>query len=56
MLTERLIDCAIADARIITADSLSESLGGLPAATFHGAQLAADAVTALLQKIGSAGR
>src|SRR6266852_1318432 len=43
-------------ARIITADSLSESLGGLPAATFHGAQLAADAVTALLQKIGSAGR
>jgi len=56
MLTEKLIDCAIADARIITADSLSESLGGLPAATFHGAQLAADAVTALLQKIGSAGR
>ena len=56
MLTEKLIACAIADARIITADSLSESLGGLPAATFHGAQLAADAVTALLQKIGSAGR
>jgi nitrogen fixation NifU-like protein len=56
MLTEKLIDCAIADARIITADSLSESLGGLPAATFHGAQLAADAVTALLQKFGSAGR
>ena len=56
MLTEKLIACAIADARIITADSLSESLGGLPAATFHGAQLAADAITALLQKIGSAGR
>src|SRR6266404_1188636 len=56
MLTEKLIACAIADARIITADSLSESLGGLPATTFHGAQLAADAVTALLQELGSAGR
>src|SRR6266481_7142185 len=52
ILTEKLIDCAIAGARIITADSLAESLGGLPATTFHGAQLAADAVTALLQKLG----
>src|SRR5260370_17996497 len=39
ILTEKLIDCAIAGARIITADSLSESLGGLPAATFHAPQL-----------------
>ena len=52
VLTEKLRYRALADARTITANSLSTSLGGLPAATFHGAQLAADAVTALLQKLG----
>jgi len=56
ILTEKLIDCTMAGARIITAGSLSESLGGLPATTFHGAQLAADAVTELLRKLGSARR
>jgi nitrogen fixation protein NifU and related proteins len=49
-LTEQLRDRAVAEARTITAESLSSSLGGLPPATFHGAQLAADAATALLQK------
>ena len=53
VLTEQLQDRTAANARSITAESLSESLGGLPAATFHGAQLAADAVTALLQKLAS---
>ena len=53
VLTEQLQDRTAANARSITAESLSEFLGGLPAATFHGAQLAADAVTALLQKLAS---
>src|SRR5947207_2815927 len=49
LLTEQLSNITSAEARAITADSLSASLGGLPQATFHGAQLAADAVVALLQ-------
>src|SRR5713226_458691 len=50
-LTEELRGRTPAEARSITADFLSESLGGLPTATFHGAQLTADAVSALLQKL-----
>ncbi len=56
VLTEQLRECTSTEARGITAESLSESLGGLPPATFHGAQLAADAVNALLQKLASANR
>ncbi len=55
-LTEELRGRTPAEARGITADFLSQSLGGLPPATFHGAQLAADAVNALLQKLDSANR
>ncbi len=51
LLTEQLRGRTPAEARTITADSLSEGLGGLPPATFHGAQLAADAAAALLQKL-----
>ena len=51
VLTEQLHGRTAGEARSITAESLSEVLGGLPPATFHGAQLAADAVTALLQKL-----
>jgi nitrogen fixation protein NifU and related proteins len=51
LLTEELRDRTAAEARAITAESLSDSLGGLPAATFHGAQLAADAVSVLVQKV-----
>ncbi len=51
LLTEQLSGVTPAEARAITADSLSSSLGGLPQATFHGAQLAADAVAALLQRL-----
>src|ERR1700730_2975135 len=54
ILTEQLRDRALANARDITAQSLSEALGGLPPATFHGAQLAADALSALLQRVGAA--
>ena len=50
-LTERLTGCSVAAARSITAESISESLGGLPPATFHGAQLAADALSLLLEKV-----
>jgi nitrogen fixation NifU-like protein len=55
-LTEQLGGRTTAGARAITAESLSQSLGGLPLATFHGAQLAADAVIALLHKLPSANR
>lgn len=51
LLTEQLSNITLEEARAVTADSLSTSLGGLPQATFHGAQLAADAVAALLQKL-----
>ena len=51
LLTEQLRNTTPAEARTVTADSLSKLLGGLPPATFHGAQLAADAVTALFQKL-----
>ncbi len=53
VLTEKLRGRTATEARAITAESLSEALGGLPSATFHGAQLAADAVTALVQKVSS---
>jgi NifU-like protein involved in Fe-S cluster formation len=56
LLTERLRGCTLAEAREITPESLSSALGGLPQATFHGAQLAADAVTALLKNIASTNR
>jgi len=53
VLTEQLHGRTPGEARSITAESLSEVLGGLPSATFHGAQLAADAVIELLQKLAS---
>lgn len=51
MLTELLQGKSIDDARRITAAQISEALGGLEQATFHGAQLAADALEALLAKL-----
>jgi nitrogen fixation NifU-like protein len=53
LLTEKLCDRPLADAPSLTAQSLSESLGGLPPATFHGAELAADAITTLLRNIAA---
>jgi len=55
-LTERLSGLPLSEARSITAESLSEALGQLPPATFHGAQLAADAARALLQRLDSNNR
>jgi nitrogen fixation protein NifU and related proteins len=51
LLTEELLARGVAESKAITAESLSEALGNLPQATFHGAQLAADALRALLQKL-----
>jgi nitrogen fixation NifU-like protein len=56
ILTEELRGRTAAEARAITAESLSRSLGGLPPATFHGAQLAADAVCALVKNLASTSR
>ncbi len=56
VLTEQLHGRTLGEARSITAESLSEILGGLPPATFHGAQLAADAVAALREKLALANR
>jgi len=50
LLTELLAGKSPEDARQITADLISESLGGLPPATFHAAQLCVDAVAALVRK------
>jgi nitrogen fixation protein NifU and related proteins len=55
-LTERICGRTVAEVRAITAESLSEALGRLPPATFHGAQLAADALIALVEKLSSLGR
>jgi nitrogen fixation NifU-like protein len=51
-LTERLTGSTLVAAGSITAESISEALGGLPPATFHSAQLATDALRLLLAKPG----
>jgi nitrogen fixation protein NifU and related proteins len=53
LLAERMFGASVSALREITPEKLSEELGNLPPATFHGAQLACDAVAALLEKIGS---
>lgn len=52
LLTEQLTGVSMQDAGAITAETISQQLGELPAATFHGAQLAADALQALLKQMG----
>ena len=51
LLTELLRGKTPAEVRGITPEQLSEALGGLPQATFHAAQLARDAVQALIAKL-----
>jgi nitrogen fixation protein NifU and related proteins len=51
LLTELLRGKTPAEAGSITSEQISEALGGLPPATLHGAQLARDAVHALLAKL-----
>jgi len=53
LLTEELRGRTLAEARTLTAESLSQALGGLPEATFHGAELAADAIATMLRNIAA---
>src|SRR5215475_7160676 len=50
VLCERATGMKTEEARWITGEWISEALGGLPSETKHGAQLAADAMKALLKK------
>jgi len=50
-VTERLVSGGVEAARALTAEEIADGLGGLPAATFHGAQLAAEAVGMLAKKV-----
>lgn len=50
-LTELILGKWRAEISVITPEEISAALGGLPPATFHGAQLAADAAAALLPKL-----
>jgi len=51
VLTDMLGGKTPAEARQITPQQISSALGDLPPATFHAAQLCADAVDALLAKL-----
>jgi hypothetical protein len=51
VLTELLSGRTPAEARDITAEQISNALGGLPPASFHAAQLCADVVAALAGKL-----
>jgi nitrogen fixation protein NifU and related proteins len=51
LLTEQLLDRTLGEARALTAASISQSLGGLPPATIHGAELAADAIATILRNL-----
>jgi NifU-like protein involved in Fe-S cluster formation len=53
LLTVELKNKTIPEAAHINAEYLSHQLGGLPSATLHAAQLAADALTQLLAKLKS---
>ena len=50
-LTELVAGKTLNEAWSVTADQISGALGGLPQATFHGAQLASDALVALFAKL-----
>jgi len=53
ILTDLLTGKTPGEARGITAQQISDSLGGLPSATLHAAQLCADALSELLGKLGA---
>jgi nitrogen fixation NifU-like protein len=56
LLTELLRGRTFNESSSITAESIAVALGGLPSATFHGAQLAADAAKALVKKLSTPAR
>jgi nitrogen fixation protein NifU and related proteins len=51
LLTEMLLGKTLEEIREITAEQISQALGGLPPATRHSSQLAEDALDALLDKL-----
>lgn len=51
LLTEILLGKSMGEIREITAEQISEALGGLPPATKHASQLAEDSIDALLDKL-----
>ncbi|MGB8542082.1 MAG: iron-sulfur cluster assembly scaffold protein [Candidatus Acidiferrales bacterium] len=51
VLTDLLAGKSVAEFRSITPQQISEELGTLPPATFHAAQLCADALDALASKL-----
>ncbi len=51
VLTDLLTGKSSDEARAITAEQVSESLGGLPPTTFHAAQLAMDALHSVLERL-----
>ena len=51
LLTELILGKTIAEIRGITAEQISQALGGLPAATRHGSQLAEDALDEILEQL-----
>ena len=53
LLTEQLQGKLVSQIPAITAEQISAALGSLPQATYHGAELAADAVKALLRKLST---
>ena len=54
VLTDLLVDRTLGEVREITALRISEKLGELPPATMHAAELAIDALSAVLEKIAEA--
>lgn len=51
LLTEKISGRGASEVRTLTPENLSAALGSLPAATFHGAQLAIDGLKALVEKL-----
>jgi nitrogen fixation protein NifU and related proteins len=51
LVTELIRGRELNELNTITPESLAQSLGGLPPASFHAAQLAVDALRTLLQKL-----
>jgi len=51
VLTDLLIGRTMGEARRIKPQEIADALGGLPPATFHAAQLAAEAAAAVLKQV-----
>jgi nitrogen fixation protein NifU and related proteins len=50
LVTEMIAGKTLAEIREITAEQIAAALGGLPPATYHGSQLAEDALDALIDQ------